>query len=112
MRSSSRCCSDITPVAIYETAKEMLLAACDALDQAHAAMRDAGLERIVSVRGTYSLEVKQLAKHAELLYAELETAECEHCGHALELHRGSDCDEAYCECRAGLSAPSGIRRAA
>jgi|SRR5579872_1203805 len=83
---------------MYQQAIEQLTEAVDALDQAHASMKDAGIQDIDSgfspiFRG---LDIRAVVHHAQKILDELKTAECDECGHALLKHGDAftGCDHA------------------
>ncbi len=89
----------------YESALGFLIEAADALDQAHASMRDAQVDDVESCRGAYSLSVRQLAHHTDLLLNAVIRAKCEECDHLLPEHGADGCcgpgrdpDRAPCGC--------------
>jgi hypothetical protein len=73
-----------TRFTLYEQALEQLQEAFDALDQAHASMKGARVDDVES-QGASSLSIKRIIWHLESLIGELETAECDDCGHKLTL---------------------------
>ena len=75
----------LTRFALYEQALEQLQEAFDTLDQAHASMKDARVGDVES-RGACGLSISRVIWHVESLIGELETAECDDCGHKLTLH--------------------------
>ncbi|SRR5579872_414063 len=70
---------------MYQQAIEQLTQAVDALDQAHASMKDAQVADVAST-GHYPLVIKSVIFHAEQILEQLKTAECLECGHALSKH--------------------------
>jgi hypothetical protein len=71
---------------IWKHAVEQLGLAIAALDQAHASMRDVGLDDVPSDPNRNSLLILDLVQHAERILEGIKTAECEECFHAIAKH--------------------------
>ena len=75
---------------MYTQAIEQLSVAVQALGQAHASMRDAGVDDIATRKGSYAGPVAAVKLRLSLdgLLAELKGADCDDCGLPLLLHGG------------------------
>jgi hypothetical protein len=75
----------------YTEAVRFLNEAADAIDQAHACMNDAGLDNIevrTGVAQSRYTGIAALFKLVTEMEKEIQTAECDDCGHALSKHGG------------------------
>ncbi len=75
---------------IYAQALAQLAVAVEALDQAHASMRDAQVDDVATTNGTWPgpMTVTKLRISATGLLNALHHAECEDCGLPYSLHGG------------------------
>jgi hypothetical protein len=76
----------------YREALAMWEAACDALDQAQAALRDLDLDAVQTGYGPYRITVAGLATKAFQLLKELQSAECDECGQLISAHTDAKCE--------------------
>jgi hypothetical protein len=74
-----------TRFTMYEQAISQLEEAAEALDQAHASMKDAQVDDVRSYRSN-GLSVRSIVSHVEALIDELKKAECGECDHKLSQH--------------------------
>jgi hypothetical protein len=56
------------------------------LDQAHATLKDAGLDDVTATSRYNTVTIKDLVRKGQSLLGELREAECEDCGHLIAWH--------------------------
>ena len=85
----------LTTVETYMEGLRQLQVAVDELDQAHATLRDVGMDRYSTSRVPWGprLSLDEIYKHAESLLKDLQTADCDMCGAPVVLHPVEGCEE-------------------
>ena len=71
---------------LYRQAVAQLRKAVDALDQAHATLKDLKIDKAVEADTLHRFNARQLCRYMEGLLTDLNTLECEDCGHPLSKH--------------------------
>lgn len=84
----------MTEIEIFREGVRQLTVAVTEIDQAHASLRDIGMERYAASRvRNRRLDLAELYDHAESLLKDLEASECESCGLLIGQHPVDGCTE-------------------
>ena len=77
----------------YREALQQLSAAMDAVDQAHATLKDINLAWVPSQSGPYGANIAKVYSHLESIVKTLEQIDCDECWRPVSIHPHADCKE-------------------